>query len=613
MSTGPKVDKDSGVAKKRGSQMRPINKTMATAIFKSGAPAAQVQDIFVENGVICPSDTGLLKMLENVKDVVEFVSEAQLKQNRKDHVSKAREMSDYEGDHKFTDDSGNEHSICVGPVAVDGNGEKRAYNHIITGDQHATVIISLVTGQPLYVWHDQISCIHCQRKVTQLLNEDNGKRAQDITAQDLSHPGKECSRNSKHGPAGAEEWAVGSLAEFLLLDPDTKQFLPDDEAILANIIVADGDTKGPNKFIRKQSEIVPTYQGKAQYLPDIGHFIKCISNSFYALSKKYAELKGVSLLEPSRIRCICGDISKYLREYGEDLRNVKDPDKLDKSRTLTMRRIDNLIDHHCGDHSCCEVADCKYRQTENKHFARHKTIHGDDDNMTRDEILEKYEDKIDEEYAEKARFRGMSMSMGKSGRIKVKGEITKRLDENNIDRVALAMSSNRCENFFSVLVKYTCGKRVYFGKKNGWKVRLKFVAASKSDNRITDKIRHEMGVSSTSVVREERITKANKRKQYYSDYKKQDKYKDRRSHSKQVKCKQVKANASNPSAHKKDKLSPKEDVHIEEPAAKSKTKKRNKNPCSNCGDFHPGKCPEPKYRASRKKSKIDKKHIASLF
>ena len=237
-------------------------------------------------------------------------------------------MANYGGDHVFTDSDGNKHSFCVGPVAGDGNGEKRAYGHIniITGDQHATVIVSLVTGHPLYVWHDQISCIHCQRQLTKILNDPSvAKRAQDLNFEDLSHPGKPCQRNSAHGPAGAEEYALANLAKYLLVDPNTGKFRPDDEAILVDYFVADGDTKGPRRFIRTQAELVPSFAGKSEYLPDIGHFIKCISNSFFNLATKNSELRGKSLLEASRIKCICADISssRYLRDYGKEINQGK--------------------------------------------------------------------------------------------------------------------------------------------------------------------------------------------------------------------------------------------------------------------------------------------------
>ena len=65
MSTGPK--KDPGTVQKRGRQMRPINKIMFSSIFKSGCVRAQVQEMFSESGVVCPSGNGLDNMMEKIK------------------------------------------------------------------------------------------------------------------------------------------------------------------------------------------------------------------------------------------------------------------------------------------------------------------------------------------------------------------------------------------------------------------------------------------------------------------------------------------------------------------------------------------------------------------
>ena len=65
MSTGPK--KDPGTVQKRGRQMRPINKIMSSLIFKSGCVRAQVQEMFSESGVVCPSGNGLDNMIEKIK------------------------------------------------------------------------------------------------------------------------------------------------------------------------------------------------------------------------------------------------------------------------------------------------------------------------------------------------------------------------------------------------------------------------------------------------------------------------------------------------------------------------------------------------------------------
>ena len=76
------------------------------------------------------------------------------------------------------------------------------------------------------------------------------------------------------------------------------------------------------------------------------------------------------------------------------------------------------------------------------------------------DILRLHKQDIRKEYAKVSRFSGKAMSMGKIGQQTVYREITKRLNEGNIDRVSLAMSSNDCENYFGLLSKFSHGKRI---------------------------------------------------------------------------------------------------------------------------------------------------------
>ena len=71
---------------------------------------------------------------------------------------------------------------------------------------------------------------------------------------------------------------------YTLIDPEKGESRPDDGAILAPMIVADRDTSGPNRFINEQVRRMPSFARKAMDMPDIGHFIKSICNSFYALA-----------------------------------------------------------------------------------------------------------------------------------------------------------------------------------------------------------------------------------------------------------------------------------------------------------------------------------------
>ena len=67
---------------------------------------------------------------------------------------------------------------------------------------------------------------------------------------------------------------------------------------------------------------MPEFATIAEYYPDIGHFVKCISGGFHHLAKNYAELRGVSLSESARIKTMIADISRIVRQYGEQYKLV---------------------------------------------------------------------------------------------------------------------------------------------------------------------------------------------------------------------------------------------------------------------------------------------------
>ncbi|EJK76639.1 hypothetical protein THAOC_01588, partial [Thalassiosira oceanica] len=92
-------------------------------------------------------------------------------------------------------------TLSSGDEATRGTGE-----HRITGKQHCTVVFSVLIDKPLAIKHHQKSCCLCSRLMTKLIVE--GTRAQDITAEDLEHPGV-CSVNTTLSPAQAEEPGLG--------------------------------------------------------------------------------------------------------------------------------------------------------------------------------------------------------------------------------------------------------------------------------------------------------------------------------------------------------------------------------------------------------------------
>jgi hypothetical protein len=252
ISSEPKPEKKQKQTR-RGAPTSQLNMMVTNAFHKNGITIEQGKGFCAELGCVSLSETGMHGSMVNHKDAVEQVSEEVLQENRLEHV---REMKKLYPEqiivHKDAD--GVTHNITYGGACGDGAGDKRAYKHIITGSQHCTVIFSALTGKVLAIKHDQISCAKCDRKLTQLYKQ-NGK-FDDITAEQLQHDG-ECSRNSKHGPAVAEEYAMEYLAEYLLKDPVTNKLRSDEEAILVDWFIADGDTKGAVRFIKKQASIIP--------------------------------------------------------------------------------------------------------------------------------------------------------------------------------------------------------------------------------------------------------------------------------------------------------------------------------------------------------------------
>jgi hypothetical protein len=84
----------------------------------------------------------------------------------------------YKGDIKWTDNNGLKHSVTRGASAMNGGGEQRAYNHHILGTQHVLIVFSLVTGKPLYVKHNQISCKKCSLALTKEWVKNGCQRVQ---------------------------------------------------------------------------------------------------------------------------------------------------------------------------------------------------------------------------------------------------------------------------------------------------------------------------------------------------------------------------------------------------------------------------------------------------
>ena len=111
----------------------------------------------------------------------------------------------------------------------------------------------------------------------------------------MSHLGKPCDRNTKHGPAVAEEYAMEKITRHLLIDLNIGKIRSDDEAILARQTITDGDTKGSKRLIEEQASIISEFALIAEYFLDIEYSVKFMSGGFHKLARSCAELRGISL------------------------------------------------------------------------------------------------------------------------------------------------------------------------------------------------------------------------------------------------------------------------------------------------------------------------------
>ena len=152
------------------------------------------------------------------------------------------------------------------------------------------------------------------------------KKVQDIQPgdRDFNHGGK-CYCNLKHSPAVANEYAFQHAAQQLLA-------LPDDEAMLGNEVITDGNTCGTHKFIEMWNKVI----GEAatnimMQLPNFTDFIKSILNGHYKLAAYNPALHGVELLDPSHICSISAGVVRHIHMYHDDqlVLNLDDEEALD--------------------------------------------------------------------------------------------------------------------------------------------------------------------------------------------------------------------------------------------------------------------------------------------
>jgi hypothetical protein len=157
---------------KPGPKPSSININLAVAIYVSGITVEKALVLFAEARVVAPMRKSLDHMLEKVKGAAQYLSEGKLNENQKEHIKACQETVGYKGNIKWTNNISLKHSFALSASAADGGGEHCAYNHHILGTQHVLIVFSLVTGKPLYMKHDQISCKKCSLALTKRMGEE---------------------------------------------------------------------------------------------------------------------------------------------------------------------------------------------------------------------------------------------------------------------------------------------------------------------------------------------------------------------------------------------------------------------------------------------------------
>ena len=211
------------------------------------------------------------------------------------------------------------------------------------------------------------------------------------------------------------------------------------------------------------------------------------------------------MLEPLRIKSMTSDISKHMRKYHAKI-NKSDSDSYTE-KIKCLKGVKLVVHHHSGNHSQCCIEDCLYLQIEKEENDLNSPRINQ--TFTKDDILEL----IMKRYCEISRFKGKHMDLSIAGQYLLAKIITSRLNEINLEKVGEILSSNCCENYFSVLTKYSHGKRINGDYTDTWRVQCAVVCGLISNPKFVLEIMEKLGVS-PNEIRTESVAKLNTRKVY---------------------------------------------------------------------------------------------------
>ena len=97
---------------------------------------------------------------------------------------------------------------------------------------------------------------------------------------------------------------------------------------------------------------------------------------------KNKQYGGVGLLNPTCIKSISADVSRYLGDYNRSQNECRNKnlsleelkDKIGVCRNVCLQHINSIINHHCGNHDFCDKSHCKYRAIQFEVETTHKVM-----------------------------------------------------------------------------------------------------------------------------------------------------------------------------------------------------------------------------------------------
>ena len=258
-----------------------------------------------------------------------------------------------------------------------------------------------------------------------------------------------------------------------------------------------------------------------------------------------------------------------------------------------MKRIRSVVNHHSGNHNECNIEDCLFLQIKNEEEGFNQV-------RFEPKNVEDLISLIKARYSEISRFKGKSMDLSIAGQSVLIEIITARLGEVNIDTVGKILSSNVCENYFSVLTKYSHGKRLNGNFTDTWRVQQAVVAGMIGNHKFVLEAMETLGVEQNEI-RKRSSGKLIKRKLYQKKYHASDKQQKRRRLSDQVRAHALGKIENSKNRHQPDKVKPGENVASARKAAsklagkKTKARKQKTTKCGNCNQIGHNKteCQEP--------------------